>query len=164
MSSPTSYASTYEFLSTSGFESEQPLMPRHNVTVKEKGQHYKLKVSGQEPSVVYAVDGKIITKGTRCDKLLLVNRCAEEGEPEQWTEIFVELKGVDTSHAITQLRETLKHTFFKHPSNKEIRARIVAKAFPSNKADPTMERAKREFRQTFNCDLRGMKAGQEDQL
>lgn len=57
-----------------------------------------------------------------------------------------------------------KKTIFKHPSNDDIRARIVAQSFPSNKSNPTMEKAKQEFRKDYNCDLRGMKSGQEDKL
>lgn len=75
-----------------------------------------------------------------------------------------DLDGVDTNHAIDQLRQTLKKALFKHPSNDDIRARIVAQSFPSNKANPTMEKAKQEFRKEYNCDLRGMKTGQEDKL
>ena len=85
-------------------------------------------------------------------------------KPEQWTEIFVELKGVDVYHAIGQLRQTLKEEKFKHPSNDDIRARIVAQSYPSNKSNPAMEKAKKEFRKNYNCDLRGMKSGQEEKL
>ena len=69
-----------------------------------------------------------------------------------------------THHAIDQLRQTLKKAIFKHPSIDDIRARIVAQSFPSNKSNPTMEKAKQEFRKDYNCDLRGMKSGQEDKL
>ena len=106
----------------------------------------------------------IIKEGRRCDKLVLVKRSARGEFPEQWTEIFIELKGVDTKHAIAQLHETLKKSVFMHPSNDVIRARIVAQSFPSNKSDPTMEKAKQEFRKVYNCDLRGMKSGQVDRL
>ena len=58
----------------------------------------------------------------------------------------------------------LKKAIFKHPTNDDIRARIVAQSFPSNKSNPAMEKAKQEFRKDFNCDLRGMKNGQEDKL
>lgn len=96
--------------------------------------------------------------------MVLIKRSAGEAEPQQWTEVFVELKGVDAGHAINQLRETLKKSIFKHPSNDVVRARIVAQSFPSNKSNPTMEKAKQEFRKVYNCDLRGMKSGQEDKL
>ena len=71
---------------------------------------------------------------------------------------------MDVNHSIDQLRHTLKKAIFKHSSNDDIRARIVAQSFPSNKSNPIMEKAKQEFRKDYDCDLRGMKTGQEDRL
>ncbi len=159
-----SYKSTNEQLGAKGFSPEQPLKVRTRISTHEKGKRYVLVTTGIEESVVYAVDGNIITSGLRCDKLILVKRSASGVEPEQWTESFIELKGVDTVHAINQLRETLKKSIFKHPSNDVVRARIVAQSFPANKSNPAMEKAKQEFRKVYNCDLRGMKSGQEDKL
>lgn len=158
------YGSTHERLTSVGFAPEQALQVRAKISVGEKGKRYLLATGGKEESVVYAVDGKIVKEGQRCDKLVLVRRSAKDVTPEQWTECFVELKGVDTNHAINQLRQTLKMAIFKHPSNDDVRARIVAQSFPSNKSNPAMERAKQEFRRDYNCDLRGMKTGQEDKL
>lgn len=158
------YNSTHERLTAEGFAPEQVLQVRAKVSVSENGKRYLLATNGKEESVVYAVDGNIVKEGPKCDKLVLVKRSAKEVKPEQWTEAFVELKGVDTNHAIDQLRQTLKKAIFKHPSNDDIRARIVAQSFPSNKSNPTMEKAKQEFRKDYNCDLRGMKSGQEDKL
>lgn len=162
--SMTAYKSTYELLAAEGFSPEQRLMTRARISTSEKGKRYVLVTNGVEESVVYAVDGDIVKEGQRCDKLVLVKRSAKDAVPEHWTEIFVELKGVDAGHAIGQLRETLNNRIFVHPSNDVIRARIVAHSFPSNKSNPVMEKAKQEFRKTFNCDLRGMKSGQEDKL
>ncbi|MCQ2199094.1 MAG: hypothetical protein MJZ19_05170 [Paludibacteraceae bacterium] len=159
-----SYDSTHERLMAEGYTPEQVLQIRAKVSVSEKGKRYLLATNGKEESVVYAVDGNIVKEGLKCDKLVLVKRSAKGVKPEQWTEAFVELKGVDTDHAIDQLRQTLKKAIFKHPSNDDIRARIVAQSFPSNKSNPTMEKAKQEFRKDYNCDLRGMKSGQEDKL
>ena len=149
------YKSTHEQLVAEGFSPEQALMVRTKVSTVEKGKRYTLVTTGMEESVIYAVDGNIVKEGQRCDKLVLVKRSINGVEPEQWTEVFIELKGVDTNHAIGQLRET---------SNDVIRARIVAQSFPSNKSNPAMEKAKQEFRKVYNCDLRGMKSGQEDKL
>lgn len=55
-------------------------------------------------------------------------------------------------------------TLFKHPSNDDVRARIVGQSFPSSKSNPVMEKAKQEFRKKYNCDLRSMKSGQDDKL
>lgn len=158
------FKSTHERLVSQDLSPEQPLMIRTKISTNEKGKRYVLVTTGIEESVVYAVDGNIIKSGLRCDKLILVKRSASGVEPEQWTESFIELKGVDTYHAIEQLRETLKKSIFKHPSNDVVRARIVAQSFPANKSNPTMEKAKQEFRKVYNCDLRGMKSGQEDKL
>lgn len=158
------YDSTHERLLAEGHAPEQVLQIRAKVSVSENGKRYLLATNGKEESVVYAVDGDIVKEGLKCDKLVLVKRSVKNMKPEQWTEAFVELKGVDTNHAIDQLRQTLKKAIFKHPSNDDIRARIVAQSFPSNKSNPTMEKAKQEFRKDYNCDLRGMKSGQEDKL
>lgn len=158
------YDSTHERLLAEGYAPEQDLQIRAKVSVSENGKRYLLITNGKEESVVYAVDGNIVKEGLKCDKLVLVKRSSKDVKPEKWTEAFVELKGVDTNHAIDQLRQTLKKAIFKHPSNDDIRARIVAQSFPSNKSNPTMEKAKQEFRKTYNCDLRGMKSGQEDKL
>ena len=158
------YDSTHERLLAEGYAPEQVLQIRSKVSVSEKGKRYLLATNGKEETVVHAVDGNIVKEGLKCDKLVLVKRSAKDVKPEQWTEAFVELKGVDTNHAIDQLRQTLKKAIFKHPSNDDIRARIVAQSFPSNKSNPMMEKAKQEFRKNYNCDLRGMKSGQEDKL
>ena len=156
--------STHDCLKAKGYAPEQNLQVRVKISVSEMGKRYLLATHGKEESVVYAVDGCVIKEGQRCDKLVLVKRSKKGDVPEKWTEVFVELKGVDANHAIDQLRQTLKKEIFKHPSNDDIRARIVAQSFPSNKSNPTMEKAKREFRKDYNCDLRGMKNGQEDKL
>ncbi len=158
------YSSTFDRLTVEGFVPEQNLQFRSKVAVCEKGKRYALVIAGGQDSVVYAVDGYIVKEGQRCDKLLLVRRKPEGQIPENWSEIFVELKGTDIEHAVAQLRATLSNPLFKHPTNDDIRARIVAQSFPAYKSDATMEKAKIEFRKSFNCDLRGMKTGQEERL
>ena len=108
---------------------------------------------------LFQVDGYVVTTGKKCDKLVLV-----EKETDDWAEIFVELKGVDVASAIDQLKASLENPIFKHVTNKELRARIVAQSFPSNKSNPIMEKAKIEFRKKYQCDLRGMKNGQKDSI
>lgn len=158
------YSSTHECLLSEGFSPEQPLMARTKLSITEKGKRYTLLTKGAGKSVIYAVDGNIVKEGQRCDKLVLVKRADDEGNPERWTEVFIELKGVDVAYAISQLRETLRKPIFQHPSNDDVRARIVAQSFPSNKSNPVMEKAKQEFLKKYNCDLRCMKSGQEDKL
>ncbi len=158
------YSSTFDRLTIEGFASEQNLQSRSKVTVSEKGKRYALVTTEGQDSVVYAVDGYIVKDGQRCDKLVLVRRTPKGLIPENWSEVFVELKGTDIDHAVAQLRATLSNSLFKHPANDDIRARIVAQSFPAHKSDPTMENAKKEFRKNFKCDLRGMKTGQEEKL
>lgn len=158
------YSSTYSRLIGEGYYPEQHLKTRKIVSVSENGTKYKLVVN-EKSSVVFQIDGDIIKKeeGRKCDKLILVRR-DRAALNEEWAEIFVELKGKDVLRAIEQLRATLNHPKFRHPSNKDIRARVVANSYPSNKANTDMEKAKRTFRKDFNCDLRSVKNGQEDRL
>lgn len=150
---------TYSFLKESGFEPEQELCVRKILSTSELGKRYNLIINSGKQSSVFQIDGYIIFEGKRCDKLVLV-----ENEKSDWAEIFVELKGVDVSSAIGQLKACLENEVFKHIANKEFRARIIAQSFPSNKSNPMMEKAKIEFRQKYHCDLRGMKNGQQDSI
>lgn len=157
------YPSTYSRLTGEGYSPQQDLKVRKIVSVSEKGTKYKL-ATDDKYSAVFQIDGYIIKKeeGRKCDKLILVRK--DNTAKEDWTELFVELKGKDILRAIDQLRATLKDPKFRHQSNKDIRARIVANSYPSNKANSDMEKAKRDFRKDFNCDLRSVKNGQEDKL
>ncbi len=130
---------------------------RKTVSMAENGKKYILNVSDSKESVVYQIDGKIITEGTKCDKMVLVKR-----DSSDWIQIFVELKGVDVNHAIEQLESTLQNKKLKHLTNKEKRARIVAASFPANRGDTGMEKAKIRFLQKYKCDLRGLKSLQPD--
>ena len=150
---------TTSFLKESSFEPSLELLVRRILATTEHGKRYHLNVSGNKKSTLFQVDGYIVTIGKKCDKLVLV-----EKEADNWAEIFVELKGVDVASAIDQLKASLENPIFKHTTNKELRARIVAQSFPSNKSNPIMEKAKIEFRKKYHCDLRGMKNGQEDSI
>ena len=114
------HANTYEVLTNAGFTPSQPLQYRKVLATSEQGRKYTLEVSNNQKTTLFNVDGYIITKGQKCDKLILVDK-NEEGDDETWNEIFVELKGKDVSHAIDQIRETLKNPLFAHPSNKIIK-------------------------------------------
>ena len=132
---------------------------RKIVSVAEKGKQYILQVAEAKESVVYQIDGYIITTGNKCDKMMLINKGGND-----WSQIFIELKGIDVAHAIIQLDSTLKYIKLKHPSNKEKRARIVAASFPSNRANPILEKAKIYFRKAYQCELRGLKSDQPDKI
>lgn len=150
---------TYSTLKESGYAPEQELSIRKIVVTSELGKRYHLNVSQSKRTSLFQVDGYIVSEGKRCDKLVLVEKAKDN-----WAEIFVELKGVDIASGIDQLKACLDNPLFKHLTNKELRARIVAQSFPSNKANPTMEKAKIVFRQKYHCDLRGMKNGQQDSI
>ena len=151
--------STYSSLKESGYTPELELSARKIVATSELGKRYHLNVSQSKHSSLFQIDGYIISGGKRCDKLVLI----EKGE-DNWAEVFVELKGVDVASGIDQLKACLENPLFKHLTNKELRARIIAQSFPSNKSNPIMEKAKIEFRQKYHCDLRGMKNGQQDSI
>lgn len=154
------YPSTYSRLTGEGYSPQQDLKARKIVSVSENGTKYRL-ATDDKYSAVFQIDG-YKEEGRKCDKLILVRK--DNTAKEDWTELFVELKGKDILRAIDQLRATLKNPIFRHQSNKDIRARIVANSYPSNKANSDMEKAKRDFRKDFNCDLRSVKNGQEDKL
>ncbi len=150
---------TYSSLKESGYTPELELSVRKIVATSELGKRYHLNISLSKRSTLFQIDGHIISEGKRCDKLLLVEKSKDD-----WAEIFVELKGVDVTSGIDQLKACLENPLFKHLTNKEIRARIIAQSFPSNKSNPLMEKAKIVFRQKYHCDLRGMKNGQQDSI
>lgn len=157
-------ANTHEVLQTAGYNPSLQLQKRKVVSVSEQGKKYTLHLSGKEHSVVYDIDGYIIKDGSRCDKLILVD-LSQANSNENWTEIFVELKGKDINHAIDQLRSTLKQHIFRHPANKIVKARIVAASFPSNKSNPVVAKAKIEFaKPPYGCELRCLKNGQTETM
>jgi hypothetical protein len=147
----------HERLQSLRYQPEQALTARKEISVSEKGKRYRLSFDRPLQSVVYQIDGSIITEGSKCDKMILVDKTNGE-----WTQIFVELKGKDVKHAITQLESTLQNEFLRHAANKEKRARIVATAYPANGANLTMERAKIRFRKDYQCELRPLKPDQPD--
>lgn len=150
---------THSLLKESGFKPKHELCVRKILVISELGKRYHLNINEDKRSSAFQIDGYIISDGKRCDKLVLV-----EKEKNDWAEIFVELKGVDVSSGIEQLKACLENPLFKHLTNKELRARIVAQSFPSNRANPVMEKAKIEFRKKYHCDLRGLKNGQQDSI
>lgn len=154
-------SSTYNNLATAGFKPEQTLQVRKTVVTQEKGIKYTLDVKADYPSVIFQVDGYIIKSGRKCDKLVLVNTKSES--PEEWTQIFVELKGHDAVHGIEQLFETVKNDKFTDKSNKVRMARLVATSIPSNRANPMVEKLKRDFKK-IKVDYKSLKPGQRDNL
>ena len=85
-------------------------------------------------------------------------------ENNLWTEIFVELKGTDTKHAVVQLEAMLKNPLFEHKTIKKKLARIVAQKFPRNTGNSFIERARDNFKKKYNCELKGFSSGNTDTL
>lgn len=153
--------STYENLTLAGYQAEQPLDIRKTVATREQGKKYTLAIQGNLLSAVFQVDGYIIKTGVKCDRLVMVQTSAEPGEA--WTQIFVELKGHDAIHGMEQLLATAKNPTFRSFSNRQRKARLVATSFPTNKANPKVEKLKIEFAK-LNIDYKNIKSGQTDCL
>ena len=140
-----------------------PLTLRTNLSVKERQTIYRLNFGKKCLNAGFQVDGKLITTGNRCDYLILANQPIDPME-ERWQAVFVELKGTDVPHALIQLDATLSNPLFRNAKVKEKHARIVAKSFPANKANPRFEKAKREFKSKHNCSLKQITSGKPDLL
>jgi len=156
-------ASTHEVLAQNGFAPELPLQKRKTITVSENAMCYSLDISGGRECVAYQIDGNIVTEGNKCDKLVLVHTGNDNARGELWTEVFVELKGRDVYHGLTQLVKTVKQQVFKHSSNTEVRARLVAVNFPANNANPGVEKLKIELSK-LKVKYKQFKNGQKDSL
>lgn len=154
--------STHALLQQKGFAAEVPFMPRKTISTKvEQGKKYAVTLAQSLPSVIYRVDGNIIKSGEKCDRLILIQFNAKDSE--EWKQIFVEQKGTDVKHAIEQLIATIKKPIFKHKSNIERHARVVATNFPANTSDPKIEALKQELSR-LHVRYRQLKNGQIDNL
>lgn len=152
--------STYDALTKAGYTPQKKLFARESISAQEEGKKYTLNISGNKESVLYQVDGCVITTGDRCDKLVLVK---ESNNPERWAEIFVELKGNASSHALTQLIATIKNPIFRHSTNIIKRACVVATSYPANKSNPVFEKKVLEITK-LHFELKKLKPGQKDSI
>lgn len=141
-----SMAESLHTVLSKAYAPKMPLAERDNLSVKEANTTYRLKFGKRRRSVVYQIDGYIITEGNKCDCLILAGQDVAEGGEEKWKSIFVELKGTDVLHALRQLDASLDNALFRHPSVNEVHARIVAKSFPANNANTEFEKARRKFK------------------
>lgn len=138
-----------------------PLAERSELSLKESQTTYKLSFgrSKRRESVVYQIDGYIITAGKKCDYLIL----AQQDVADTWKSIFVELKGTDVNHALEQLDASLSNPIFRHDSINEVHARIVAKSFPANTANSEFEKARRKFKTKYkSCSFKQVSSNQPD--
>lgn len=142
-------------------EPEKNLQIRKNISVSEGKAIYVATVNPERKVAVFPVDGKLITEGNKCDKLILSQY---DGSEAEWIGHFIELKGCDTSHAITQLEATLNNKMFQDVSLKQKYARIVGRKFPANTGNSDIERARINFIKRYKCELKCLKYSQEDKI
>ena len=143
------------------FSPEQPFKERKIVSTSENGRRYVLSLNPARGCAVYQIDGYITTIGDRCDKLVLVESNVAEN---QWTEIFVELKGKDVAHAVKQLRCSINNVLFMHPTIKKRYARIIAQSIPRNSGNSIVERARDEFRSKYSVELKCWSSDRKDTI
>ncbi len=132
------------------------------LTLKERGCEYRLVLQTPAWCLAYNVDGGIITDTAlaKCDRAVYL--CNSDGEAAK--SIFVELKGRNVEHAIEQLASTLGHPIFKQNSATKVFARAVTNRCPANAGNASVEKAKKKFRQSYNCELKILKSGNPDKL
>lgn len=95
----------------------------------------------RKPYIKVRVDGCAITRGERCDHLLLSGNEQEER--------YVELKGTDVVHAIDQLKATIL-TLGEHDGNRHAYV-ICTNVAPA--LDTRIQKCKKLFRIRFNSEL-----------
>lgn len=150
-------------LEAKGYKPEQEWKSRNMVSVSENGKTYKVEVGRHLDSAVFPIDGVIIKIGQKCDKFLSV--VAENHLESVGTAVFIELKGVDISHAVDQLEETIKNNIFKpYPTpNDKVRARIITGGCgPKSSSRIKIEQARIRFKQQYNVELKVLKNFQTD--
>lgn len=140
---------------------EQRLIRRKKISIHEKSTHYSANVDPERETVVFVVDGNIIINGDKCDRLILSKVVGVENS---WYGHFIELKGVNVEHAITQLEATIRHARCNHVTLQRKFARIIGRSFPSNKANPVFEKARARFRKDYDCELKCLKSRQPDKI
>ena len=145
-----SYASSIaNRLLTAGFHPEQTLQNRKVIAFGENGKRYSVDVNNGN-SMVFAVDGYVITKGIRCDKFLAVFN------NDTGIAVFVELKGGEIMHAVDQLEATINNPLFlTYPTIQDLaRARIVSTCGPKSASRIKFENAKIRFLKNYHIELR----------
>lgn len=138
---------TYDKLSEKGFKAADS-GERDQFVCREKRSRYVLSLEPKMEGWRFQVDGYIITEGDKCDALVLVK------DGDDFAEIFVELKGSDVSHAITQLEETLKNGLFRNSDSLMRWARIAIYSYPKSQLlDREVDKKTGEFLEKYRCEL-----------
>lgn len=137
------------------------LAERQNLSLKEKQTIYRLEFDRRRLCVSFQVDGDIVKNGNKCDFLVLAQE-DDKDRDKKWKAVFIELKGTDVEHALTQLDASMSNPLLNHDSTSVRHARIVAKSFPSSKSNPKFEKAKRDFKVRHKCSLKQVSSGNPD--
>lgn len=84
----------------------------------------------------------------KCDYLFIYT-----SDSSEQVYIFVELKGIDITHAVTQIENTI-NLFYNHNylNNKKVRGFVVSSRYPSN--DGTYRRAKMQLEKSFSSKVK----------
>lgn len=143
------------------YHPERPLNEYKSLSTSEKGICYHATLIPCRKAVVFQVDGCIIHDGNKCDKLIL---SVDPSMVNTWIGHFIELKGTDVNHAILQLESTINNPIFQDRTLSRRYARIVARCFPSQTANPDIERARIRFRKKYKCELKTIKSLQPDNI
>lgn len=121
---------------------------RRKAVCEEKGKRYELVNDKGCLVALRHVDGGMISNEDgiqKCDYLYTV------AEGEQSTAIFVELKGKDIPHAVSQIRASVES--YKDRLASRIFARIICKSVPRLYNDPAIRNLKRDLRCRYQGDM-----------
>lgn len=148
-------------LKAAGHEPKHAPADRRELSFKEKGTCYRMTFGRSCPTVSYAVDGEMVKDGNKCDYMALVGH---EATAAPWTQVLVELKGVDIKHGLVQLEESLKHPMLNHDDITVRKARLAGRSFPSSRNNMDVERARKQFMSRYHCELKTVKSNQPDKI
>ena len=160
---------TYNNLLGEGFKPSLELEKRSVFVVKENGCKFRMEGMEAYFSCGFQIDGDVISDGeAKCDKLLLIALDKDQkaiGENGKWLRIFIELKGANAEHAVSQLEDTLKHELFASLLKKEKQvAYAVAKSIPSNSSYRELTKIRERFQKQHKCRLEIIKPGNPQTL
>lgn len=143
------------------FPPEQDWSIRNIVSTSGKGINYKL--SGvSEYTAIWKLDGNLNLPGRICDKVVCVS--TSKSSTDIFRAIYVEFKGGDLNHAITQLENVLRNLPAASKDKEYIYARIVSSRGRRGVGNAIFEAARVQFKKKYNCELRAVKSGNIERL
>ncbi len=158
-----------EKLEKLGHKPCKPLMARKDISVKDSGRVYRLEFTDARASVAYQIDGDIVREGY--SKMRLPDSRGTRKRQRRQCPFLAERDFCRTERQRrgTRNRTARQHRqrtqIFRHPTNKELHARLIAKAIPSTSLNPEYRKAKMKFeRDHKNIKLKTLKSLQPDRL